>query len=182
MENPSPDIPKPIRVLVVDDSFFMRKMVVEALDAPGTGLKVVDTASDGLDALEKVKTAQPDVLTLDVEMPRLDGLATLTRLMTEHPLPVVMLSSHTGKGTEATLKALELGAVECVQKPTGGFLGSLKGVEQELIEKIRLASQCKPRPGRVTLAPALAFPPTAREARKSLGEIPGLRGFLHGRA
>src|ERR1035438_1570059 len=106
-----------IRVLVVDDSFFMRKMIVEALNGPGTGLKVVDTASDGLDALAKIKTSQPDVLTLDVEMPRLDGLETLARIMAEHPLPVVMLSSHTGKGTEATLKALESGAVECVLKP-----------------------------------------------------------------
>ena len=74
---------KPIRVLVVDDSFFMRKMIVEAIDASGTGLKVVETASDGLEALAKIKTSQPDVLTLDVEMPRLDGLATLARIMAE---------------------------------------------------------------------------------------------------
>jgi two-component system chemotaxis response regulator CheB len=157
---------KPIRVLVVDDSFFMRKMIVEAIDASGTGLKVVETASDGLEALAKIKTSQPDVLTLDVEMPRLDGLATLARIMAEHPLPVVMLSSHTGKGTEATLKALEAGAVECVLKPNGGVLGSLKGVERELVEKIRLAALCKPRPGRLALSPAV--PPPTREPWSSL--------------
>ncbi len=166
--NGGPDM---IRVLVVDDSFFMRKLIVEALEAPGSGIKVVETASDGLDALRKAKTCKPDVVTLDVEMPRLDGLETLARLMTESPIPVVMLSSHTGKGTDATLKALELGAVECVLKPAGIIPGSMRGVEKELIEKIRLASLCKPRPGRIalgsSLAPAPQAPPTSRQDRTS---------------
>ncbi len=166
----------PIRVLVVDDSFFMRKMIAEALDAPGTGMRVVETASDGLEALAKVKTIKPDVLTLDVEMPKLDGIATLERLMVEYPLPVVMLSSHTGKGTEATLKALELGAVECVLKPAGGVPGSLKGIEQELVEKIRLASQCTPRPGRVSLA--RAFAPSHASSQPREGRTSNSARFL----
>jgi two-component system chemotaxis response regulator CheB len=137
-----------IRVLVVDDSYFMRKLIAEVLDAPGTGMKVVETAKDGLDALEKARSCKPDVMTLDVEMPRLDGLATLQRLMREQPLPVVMLSSHTGEGTDATLRSLELGAVECVLKPAGVVPGFPKGVAQELVEKIRMASLSKVRPSR----------------------------------
>lgn len=134
-----------IRVLVVDDSFFMRKMLVRMLDDPRQGMTVVDTAKTGLEAIEKNKRLKPDVITLDVEMPHLDGLSALRRMMVENPVPVVMLSAHTGKGTEATIKALEIGAVDCLAKPSGIPIADLSGIKTVLVEKVRAASLTHPR-------------------------------------
>jgi two-component system, chemotaxis family, protein-glutamate methylesterase/glutaminase len=100
-----------IRVLIVDDSAYARLAIARELKA-GDGITVVDFARDGIEAIEKIMSLKPDVVTLDVEMPNMDGLDTLQAIMSKCPTPVVMLSSLTGNGTESTIKALELGAVD----------------------------------------------------------------------
>jgi len=160
---PSDENHQPIRVLIVDDSFFMRKMLREMLSGM-EGVEVVDTASNGLEAIEKNRALQPDVLTLDVEMPKLDGLAALERIMREAPVPVVMLSSHTGKGTETTLKALEMGAVDCLLKPSGKPIGDLDLIRDELFEKIKWAARSKSRVA--TLAGDMSRTPVRGEREK----------------
>jgi two-component system, chemotaxis family, protein-glutamate methylesterase/glutaminase len=107
---------KKIRVLVVEDSALMRRIIGDIINEHEE-LELVDTARDGLDALKKIESAHIDVVTLDLEMPRLDGLQTLRKIMAGNPLPVVMLSSHTKEGSESTLKALEAGAVDFIAKP-----------------------------------------------------------------
>jgi two-component system chemotaxis response regulator CheB len=140
------------RVLVVDDSAFMRHCISRALSAQ-PDLEVVGTATDGIEALELVRRLRPDVVTLDVEMPRLDGLRTLEILMRDTPLPVVMLSSLTEAGAPATIRALELGAVDFVTKPAPPAVG-VRQVEPQLVAAVRAAAQARV-PGRVpTLTPA----------------------------
>ena len=107
---------KPIRVLVIDDSALMRKLLAGILERD-PDIEVVGAALDPLDAREKIKTLHPDVLTLDIEMPKMDGLTFLRNLMRLRPMPVVMISSLTDRGADATLAALEIGAVDYVSKP-----------------------------------------------------------------
>jgi two-component system chemotaxis response regulator CheB len=136
----------PIRVLVVDDSAFMRYAVTRHLEAD-PDITVVGSARDGLDALAKIPALQPDVVTLDVEMPRLDGLATLKRIMSEHPLPVVMLSSLTQQGARTTVQALVRGAVDFVAKPA--VSSDIQSVMDELVGKVKMAATgCTVRPQR----------------------------------
>lgn len=145
---------KPIRVLVVDDSALVRKILTEILsEAPD--IEVVGAAHDPYMARDKIKELNPDVLTLDVEMPRMDGLTFLRNLMRLRPMPVVMVSSLTARGAEVTLHALELGAVDFVRKPDRDVAYSLQDYSLELIEKVRMAS-------RVTVRP-LAVPPAAAQ-------------------
>ncbi|MCH8940111.1 MAG: chemotaxis response regulator protein-glutamate methylesterase [Chloroflexi bacterium] len=106
-----------VRVLIVDDSAFVRSTVTRKLDAH-PDIQVVGVAVDGVEALEQIKSLGPDVVTLDIEMPNMDGLTALERIMKECPVPVVMLSSRTGEGTKETLRALELGAVDFYCKPS----------------------------------------------------------------
>src|ERR671922_2457343 len=106
-------------VLVVDDSAFMRKLVTEMVDGSGE-FRVVATARNGLEALKKIHALDPDIVTLDIEMPELDGIAALGYIMSETPRPVVMLSAAaTGGADDLTIRALELGAVDFVRKPSG---------------------------------------------------------------
>lgn len=128
-----------IRVLVVDDSAFMRKLIVEIISAE-PDLEVAGYARNGEDALKKLQRLQVDVVTLDVEMPVMDGLETLKRIMAEKPLPVVMLSSRTRQGSETTIQALALGAVDFVSKPAGPGAVDLHSIAQELVDKIRCAA------------------------------------------
>src|SRR5271165_4221279 len=107
---------KKIRVLVVDDSAVMRQLLTEILNSD-PGIEVVGTAPDPFIAREKIKALNPDVLTLDVEMPRMDGLTFLANLMRLRPMPVVMVSSLTEHGAEVTLDALAIGAVDYLPKP-----------------------------------------------------------------
>lgn len=106
-------------------------------------MEVVATARDGLDCLAKVGEVLPDVITMDVEMPRLDGLSTLRRLMEERPTPVVMVSSFTREGTDVTIRALALGAVDFVAKPSGSISLDIQKVGQELVHKVKQAAQAK---------------------------------------
>lgn len=128
-----------IRVLIVDDSPAIRHILQDLLSGY-EDMKVVGTASDPYIAREKIKQLRPDVLTLDIEMPRMSGLAFLERLMRLRPMPVVMVSSLTQRHAETTLRALELGAVDYIAKPKAGSNQSLTEYGEELANKIRAAS------------------------------------------
>src|SRR3977135_2705447 len=129
----------PIRVLVVDDSAFMRRVISEAITAQ-PDMEVAGQAVNGLDALLKVEQLQPDVVTLDVEMPEMDGLAALRHLMARYPRPVGMLSSVARDGAVPTLRALNSGAVDFVAKPSGAISLDFHRVRDELGAKIRIAA------------------------------------------
>jgi len=124
---------KIIKVLIIDDSAVMRQVLTSVLQHD-LDIQVVGTAPNPIIAREKIKSLKPDVLTLDVEMPGMDGITFLEKLMRLRPMPVVMVSSHTEKGATATLRALELGAVDFVTKPYGGIR---QGMTLELMEEIR---------------------------------------------
>ncbi len=132
---------KPITVLIVDDSALIRQMFSEMLSSE-PDITVIDTASDPYDAREKIKRLNPDVLTLDIEMPKMDGLSFLEKIMTLRPMPVIMASTLTQKGGEATIRALELGAFDYVSKPisnhTRDTIGALR---EELVAKVRGAAK-----------------------------------------
>ncbi|AST92040.1 MULTISPECIES: protein-glutamate methylesterase/protein-glutamine glutaminase [Sutcliffiella] len=134
---------KMVKVLVTDDSLFMRKIISDFLNAHPQ-ISVVATAKNGQEALEKINEFSPDVVTLDVEMPVLDGLSTLENIMTHNPLPVIMLSSTTESGAVNTIKAMELGAIDFIPKPSGSISLDLYKVKEELIEKVLLASTVIP--------------------------------------
>ena len=131
---------KKIRVLVIDDSAAMRQLLTEILNSD-PGIEVIGTAPDPFVAREKIKLLNPDVLTLDVEMPRMDGLAFLRNLMRLRPMPVVMCSSLTQKGAAVALDALALGAVEIVAKPSVDVLHGIKAAAQEIISKVKVAAR-----------------------------------------
>jgi len=137
-------VERPIRVLVVDDSAFMRKVLTELLQSDPL-ITVVATARDGQDGVQKVLELQPDVVTLDIEMPRLDGFGTLREIMARRPTPVVMVSSHTREGAEATIRALALGAVDFVAKPSGSISLNMHVARDELVAKVKAAASATPR-------------------------------------
>lgn len=126
-----------IQVLIVDDSAFMRKLLTD-LFASEPDFKVVDTARNGKDAIDKIKRLKPDLVTLDVEMPILDGIKALEQIMRECPVPVLMISSLTRAGAEATMQALALGAVDFIAK-TAGPISSIASIREEIISKSRSA-------------------------------------------
>ncbi|HEX5756763.1 MAG TPA: chemotaxis response regulator protein-glutamate methylesterase [Arenimonas sp.] len=132
----------PIRVLIVDDSALVRQVMTEIL-ASDPEIEVIGAAPDPYVARDKIKQLQPDVLTLDVEMPRMDGLTFLENLMRLRPMPVVMVSSLTEAGAQVTLDALELGAVDFVTKPKLGVAAGLKEYGEVLIEKVKQAARAK---------------------------------------
>jgi two-component system chemotaxis response regulator CheB len=149
-------------VLVVDDSAFMRKLVSELVDDSGE-FRVVGTARNGLDALKQIHALDPDIVTLDVEMPELDGLQALGYIMSETPRPVVMLSAAAaGRGDELTIRALELGAVDFVRKPSGPISLDLATVRERLLEALRAASLVNLDGVRVLARPRLNGPAAAR--------------------
>lgn len=128
------------RVVVVDDSVFMRKFITDILESD-KDIKVVATAVNGVDAIKKVKEFKPDAVTMDLEMPQMDGLTSLKFIMQESPCPVVMVSSHTKAGTEATIRALESGAVDFIAKPSGDISLDMDLIRDELILKVKVAAQ-----------------------------------------
>lgn len=132
--------PPPVRVLVVDDSAFMRKMVGEIL-AKTPGIVVVGQARDGADTIRQSEALRPDVVTLDVEMPVMDGIAALTALRARRPdLPVIMLSSLTQAGADTTLRCLEIGAFDFVGKPSGAISLDIERVGAEIVAKVKAAA------------------------------------------
>jgi len=131
---------KKIRVLIVDDSAFARLMISKHL-ALDSNIEVIGTARDGIDALEKIRVLKPDVITLDIEMPKMDGVTALERIMVDYPTPVVMLSALTAEGADVTIKSLEIGAVDFFLKqsiinPTGD-----DETNNELINKVKQAAK-----------------------------------------
>lgn len=133
---------KKIKVLIIDDSALIRKILTEIIDGE-TDMQAVGVAPDPLVAREMIRILNPDVLTLDVEMPKMDGLDFLERLMRLRPTPVVMVSTLTEKGSEVTLRALELGAVDFVAKPKVDINGGMREYAQEITDKIRVAAHAR---------------------------------------
>ena len=134
-----------IRVLTVDDSALMRQ-VLAALLSKDSGIEVIGSAPDPFIAREKIKALNPDVITLDVEMPKMDGLTFLEKLMRGHPMPVVMVSSLTEAGCQTTLRALELGAVDFITKPKIDLREGMEEVAEDLIAKVKAAAQARVQP------------------------------------
>jgi two-component system chemotaxis response regulator CheB len=132
----------PVRVLVIDDSALMRQLL-SALLAEDPEIEVVGTANDPFVARDRIKELNPDVVTLDIEMPQMDGLTFLRKLMELHPMPVVMCSTLTQAGAEATLQALEIGAVDFVAKPTSNVAGGMNELAAELIAKVKTAARAR---------------------------------------
>src|SRR5215470_11393657 len=132
------------RVLIIDDSALVRRLLTEMINRE-RDLEVVGVAPDPLVAREMIRTLNPDVLTLDIEMPKMDGIDFLERLMRLRPTPVVMVSTLTEKGSEVTLRALELGAVDFVAKPKIDVANGLMEYAREITDKIRVASSARLR-------------------------------------
>lgn len=151
-----------IKVLVVDDSAFMRKAISTMLDkAPD--IKVLGVARDGEEGLEMVRSLDPDVVTMDIEMPRMDGLTALRRIMMESPRPVLMISSLTTEGAESTLKALELGAADYISKQLSRVSLDIIRIEKDLLAKVRAIA------GRKVAASAARAKPAPVEAKRIKG-------------
>jgi two-component system chemotaxis response regulator CheB len=148
------------KVLIVDDSALMRRALGDIL--AGGGFQV-ETARDGREALERLDVVNPDVVTLDIHMPAMDGLECLSRIMVARPVPVVMVSSITAKGAAATLEALALGAVDFVEKPGGSVSTNMREAAEELVAKVRAAAGARPA-GVGRSAPRAAHAPAARRA------------------
>ncbi|GGH57066.1 chemotaxis response regulator protein-glutamate methylesterase 1 [Comamonas phosphati] len=140
-----------IRVIVVDDSALVRSLLAEIINRQHD-MECIGTANDPLIAREMIRELNPDVITLDVEMPRMDGIDFLGRLMRLRPMPVLMISTLTERGAEVTMRALELGAVDFVAKPRIGVSNGLQELATQIVDKIRVASVAQVR--RLTAVPA----------------------------
>ncbi|GBC97288.1 Chemotaxis response regulator protein-glutamate methylesterase [bacterium HR16] len=143
---------RPVRVLIIDDSVVIRQLPKEIFAREG-GIEVVGTASDPIEGYDKIVQLKPDVLTLDVEMPRMDGITFLEKLMRSHPMPVVMISTLTREGSEVTLKALELGAVDFIAKPTQSIFTGMATLSHEIASKVKAAARARVRPKQAHVAP-----------------------------
>ena len=158
------------RVVVVDDSALVRGLLAQIIDRE-SDMCCVGAASDPLVAREMIRSLDPDVITLDVEMPRMDGIDFLARLMRLRPMPVVMVSTLTERGADVTLKALELGAVDFVAKPKIGVADGLRQLGLDITDKIRTAAQA--RVHRLAAAPAASVSSTASLTAASTAAAPG---------
>ena len=149
----------PIRVLVVDDSALMRKLIPRMLERDRS-IQVVDTAMDGAVALAKIEELKPDVVTLDLEMPRMNGIETLREITRRHRTPVIVVSAHTTAGASATFKALAVGALDFIAKPADDAAAHMDAIAAELISKIKAAAG-----GQIGVVPAMVAP-APRAARQ----------------
>ena len=162
----------PVRVLVVDDSALMRKLIPQMLAADDS-IEVVGTAMDGSFALKKIEELKPDVVTLDLEMPGMNGIDTLKEIMRRHPVPVIVVSSHSIEGASITLKALGLGAFDFVTKPKDASL-HMAETARELIAKVKTAPQCKVRPKLFPRVSSRAEAPTDMPPQKIVRKSAGI--------
>ncbi len=149
-----------IRVLVVDDSALMRKLIPQILLSDAT-IEVVGTAMDGLIGLRKIQELRPHVVTLDLDMPRMDGIEMLREITRKHHVPVIVVSAHTEEGASLTLKALSLGAFDFVTKPQDAASGRLQQIASELALKIKVAASSGAPKMIITM------PPTHRKPRRN---------------
>ena len=133
---------KKIRVLVVDDSAFMCKVLQEIINSDPQ-LEVVGQGRDGRDGVALAESLRPDVITMDINMPHVDGLQATELIMTQHPRPIVIVSSESREGAASTLRALELGAIDFVPKPSSGIDLDMKTVRDELTRKLKLAAKVR---------------------------------------
>ncbi|WP_295641632.1 chemotaxis response regulator protein-glutamate methylesterase [uncultured Methylibium sp.] len=155
------------RVVVVDDSALVRSLLTEIINRQ-PDMQCIGAASDPIVAREMIRSLNPDVITLDVEMPRMDGIDFLSKLMRLRPMPVVMVSTLTERGAEVTLKALELGAIDFVAKPKIGVADGLRQLGADITEKIRTAARAQVR--KLVTAPA----PTAADAARPAAPVASL--------
>lgn len=158
------------RVIVVDDSALVRSLLAEIINRQGD-MECIGTANDPLVAREMIRELNPDVITLDVEMPRMDGIDFLGRLMRLRPMPVLMISTLTERGAEVTMRALELGAVDFVAKPRIGVANGLQQLATEIVEKIRIAA--KAHVHRVVRAPTAGAVVTSAKPTTSSANLLG---------
>jgi two-component system, chemotaxis family, protein-glutamate methylesterase/glutaminase len=157
-------VTQPIRVLVVDDSALMRKLIPQMLERDGS-IQVAGTAMDGAFALAKIEELKPDVITLDLEMPRMDGTEALRAIMRKHRIPVIVVSAHTTSGASATFKALAMGALDFVAKPVDSTSTRMEEIAGELIAKIKVAAHSVvSAPPAIAHLPQMAKQPRARTA------------------
>ncbi len=167
---------KKIRVIVVDDSALVRSLLAEIINRQHD-MECIGTANDPLVAREMIRELDPDVITLDVEMPRMDGIDFLGRLMRLRPMPVVMISTLTERGAEVTMRALELGAVDFVAKPRVGLANGLNELATQIVDKIRVAAVAHVRrisavpAGSAAHAGAAAGAPAAASSTSLLGRL-----------
>jgi len=150
--------PKKFRVLVVDDSAFMRK-VLESIFNADSQLQVVGRAKDGREAIALSESLKPDVITMDLNMPHMDGLQATANIMTNNPRPIVVVSSESKEGASSTLKALELGAIDFVTKPSGGIDLDMQSIKEDLVRKVRIAAKVRVVRTASRLANAVQAPP-----------------------
>ncbi|MFW6346312.1 MAG: protein-glutamate methylesterase/protein-glutamine glutaminase [Halomonas sp.] len=161
-----------IKVMVVDDSAVVRQALAEILGA-APGIEVVATAADPYIAVDKLRRFRPDVITLDIEMPRMDGLTFLRRIMAQHPLPVVICSSLAAEGSETHIRALESGAVEIITKPTLGTRRFLEESRLRLVDAVRAAAQARVR---ARAAPRATAGPEPKHSADAILALPSGRG------
>lgn len=167
-----------VKVLVVDDSAFMRSALTNML-ASDPGLLVIGTAKDGLEAIAKVKTLKPDIVTLDIEMPRMDGLEALKHIMADNPLPVIMVSSLTVEGASVTLRALEMGALDFIPKNLKDLSVNILKIQEILVDKIKTLAnrgvrrlpKVEPLPEMDQLLEDLFVEPEDRVGGRTLGKF-----------
>src|SRR5712672_1221415 len=133
---------KKYRVLVVDDSAFIRK-VLEGIFNADEQLQVVGNAKDGREAVALAESLKPDIITMDINMPHVDGLQATAEIMTTNPKPIVIVSSESRDGAASTLRALELGAIEFVAKPSSGIDLDMQSVKDDLLRKVRMAAKVR---------------------------------------
>ena len=151
--------PKKFRVLVVDDSAFMRKVLESIFNSDQ--LQVIGQAKDGREAIALAESLKPDVITMDLNMPHMDGLQATAQIMTTNPRPIVIVSSESKEGAASTLKALELGAIDFVTKPSSGIDLDMQSVKDELLRKVRMAAKVRVVRTASRMANAIQMPSTA---------------------
>lgn len=174
---------RPIRVLVVDDSAFMRKVLTGIISADPQ-LQVCGEARDGRDAISQLESLKPDVISMDINMPHMDGLQATEVIMSSNPHPVLIVSSESREGAEVTLKALQLGAIDFVSKPSSGIDFDMSSVKDELCRKLKMAAKVRvvrtatrssPQQSGAATPPVVAKPEAPSSGARSMGSTNGAR-------